>query len=962
MSENEQQLFAEEKAAPVADTEDKRLFLLDAYALIYRAYFSFIRAPRVNSKGFNTSAAFGFTTTLLDLIKREKPTHLAVVFDTAAPTERHISHVEYKANREEMPDDIRSNVPYIRRIIEAMNIPVLESDGYEADDVIGTLAKKAEAEGYITYMVTPDKDFGQLVTDRIIMYKPGRGGEPPEKLGPKEICERWGLQTTDQVKDILGLMGDAVDNIPGIPGIGEKTAMKLVQQFGSLEGVIANVDKLKGKQQENVIAFAEQGLKSKQLATIIIDAPVELDHDALHLDAPDAVKVLEVFSELEFKNLTSRVLGGDQNTGKEGKGDKEVKRSASSPSKGQVDLFGASVDEEGNVELKEFANIDTVPHRYFLVEGNESLYMLAAQLKKQPRFCFDTETTGTDERTAELVGLAFSWKAHEAHYVPVPADRTGAQRIVDIFKPMIENETIGKVAQNAKYDIRVLANYGVEVKGPLFDTMVAHYLLKPDQQKHGMDYLSESYLGYRPVSIETLIGEKGRGKVQRSMRDADINAVKEYSAEDADITWQLSEKFAPLLDTDEVTPLFNDVEMPLVHVLAAMETEGIRIDIPALKQFSEELGTDILRLQDEIHKACGVPFNIDSPKQLGDVLFETLKLGGDKIKKTAKTGQYQTSEDILQELSNAHPAVPLILDYRSLRKLKGTYVDTLPEAADPTTHRVHTSYLQTVAATGRLASNDPNLQNIPIRTEKGREIRKAFVPRNADFQLLSADYSQIELRIIAHMSGDHNMQEAFRNGLDIHAATAAKVFNVDIAAVSREQRSRAKAVNFGIAYGQGAFGLSQNLGIPRAEAKQIIDDYFAQFPGVRNYMDEMIGYCRTNGYIKTLMGRRRYLPDITSANNTVRAQAERIAINAPMQGTAADIIKVAMVSIQRELKQRRMKSKLLLQVHDELVFDAHNEETDDLKVLVRERMEGAIVLAVPLVVDMGLGKNWLSAH
>ncbi len=935
--------------------QDKRLFLLDAFALIYRAYFSFIRAPRVNSKGFNTSAAFGFTTTLLDLIKREKPTHIAVVFDTAAPTERHETLLDYKANREEMPDDIRTNLPYIRRIIESMNIPILESDGYEADDVIGTLAKKAEAEGYTTFMVTPDKDFGQLVTDKIIMYKPGRGGDPPEKLGPAEICARWGLQTTDQVKDILGLMGDAVDNIPGIPGIGEKTAMKLVQQFGSLEGVIDNADKLKGKQQENVIAFAEQGRMSKMLATININAPVELDHDALHLDPPDKDKVLEVFSELEFRNLTGRVLGGDVNGNTEAQPEKKGK---SQPASAQVDLFGSSVNEDGTVELSEMSTIDTVDHRYFLADSNEAMYMLAAQLKKQPRFCFDTETTGTDERTAELVGLAFSWKAHEGHYVPVPADRTEAQRIVDIFRPILENESIGKVAQNAKYDIRILANYGVEVKGQLFDTMVAHYLLKPDQ-RHGMDYLSETYLGYRPVSIETLIGPKG--KTQNSMRDADVNAVKEYSAEDADVTWQLHEKFQPLLEEDGITQLFNDVEMPLVSVLADMETEGIRIDIPALRAFSEELGVDILRLQEEIHKACGVTFNIDSPKQLGDVLFETLKLGGDKIKKT-KTGQYQTSEDILQEMSNAHPVIPLMLDYRSLRKLKGTYVDTLPEAADKVTGRVHTNYLQTVAATGRLASNDPNLQNIPIRTEKGREIRKAFVPRDENYQLLSADYSQIELRIIAHMSGDKNMQEAFRQGLDIHAATAAKVFNVDIATVTREQRSRAKAVNFGIAYGQGAFGLSQNLGIPRAEAKAIIDDYFAQFPGVRSYMDEMIGFCRANGYIKTLMGRRRYLPDIISGNNTVRAQAERIAINAPMQGTAADIIKVAMVRIHDELKRKRMRSKLLLQVHDELVFDAHNDEADELLPLVKDLMEGAMQLDAPLLVDIHLGKNWLEAH
>lgn len=941
--------------------DDRRLFLLDAFALIYRAYFSFIRAPRVNSKGFNTSAAFGFTTTLLDLIKRERPTHLAVVFDTAAPTERHETLLDYKANREEMPDDIRSNVPYIRRIIEAMNIPVLESDGYEADDVIGTLAKKAEAEGYVTFMVTPDKDFGQLVTERIIMYKPGRGGDPPEKLGPKEICDRWGLERTEQVKDILGLMGDAVDNIPGIPGIGEKTAMKLVQQFGSLEGVIENVEQLKGKQKENVIQFAEQGRLSKMLATINIAAPVELDHEALHLDPPDKDKVMEVFSELEFKTLVNRVLGVVSDTASTTEKASGRSRGAARPS-AQVDLFGTAVDDEGNVELKELANIDTVPHRYFLARTNEDLYMLAAQLKKLEGFCFDTETTGTDERTAELVGLAFSWRAHEGHYVPVPADPEAAQRVVNIFKPLFESTTIRKVAQNAKYDVRILQRYGVEVNGPLFDTMVAHFLLKPDQQKHGMDYLSETYLSYRPVSIETLIGEKGRGKVQKSMRDVELDAVKEYSAEDADVTWQLSEKFAPLLLADEVDALFRDVEMPLVQVLADMETEGIRIDIPALNLFSEELGTDLVRLQEAIHQASGVPFNIDSPKQLGDVLFETLKLGGDKVKKTAKTGQYQTSEDILQELSNTHPVIPLILDYRSLRKLKGTYVDTLPEAADPVTHRVHTSYLQTVAATGRLASNDPNLQNIPIRTEKGREIRKAFVPRDEEFLLLSADYSQIELRIIAHMSGDRNMQEAFRHGLDIHAATAAKVFNVDIAAVSREQRSRAKAVNFGIAYGQGAFGLSQNLGIPRSEAKQIIDDYFEQFPGVRHYMDEMIGFCRTHGYIKTLMGRRRYLPDITSANNTVRAQAERIAINAPMQGTAADIIKVAMVNIHRDLRAADMRSKLLLQVHDELVFDVHRTEVEELKRVVRDRMQGAMELAVPLVVDMGVGKNWLEAH
>ncbi|MDX9750187.1 MAG: DNA polymerase I [Flavobacteriales bacterium] len=948
--------------------EDKRLFLLDAYALIYRAYFSFIRNPRINGQGLNTSAAFGFTLALLDLIKREKPTHIAVVFDTAAPTSRHEELTEYKANRQETPDDIRSNLPYIRRIVEAFNIPILESDGYEADDVIGTLAKQAEQQSFTTYMVTPDKDFGQLVTDKVLMYKPGRAGSPPEVLGPAEICARWGLERTDQVRDILGLMGDAVDNIPGIPGVGEKTAMKLVQQYGSLEAVLDNAAHIKGKLGEKIAANREAGIMSKRLATIITDAPVELDHAALHLDPPDTPKITEVFSELEFRTLIKQVLGGGTEADAPAArpayrtGRRRAPALPTGQAGAQPELFGTHVNADGEVELRHMGTIDTVPHRYHMARTSADMHMLAARLKKQPRFCFDTETTGIDERTAELVGLAFSWKAHEGHYVPVPADPAEAQRVVDIFKPVLENEAIGKVAQNAKYDLRVLQRYGVRVQGPLFDTMVAHFLLKPDVQKHGMDFLSETHLNYRPMAISALIGEKGRGKVQKTMREVDVELVKDYAAEDADVTWQLHEKLGPLLRADEVHDLFADVEMPLVQVLADMESEGIRLDIEALRQFGEELGNDLVRLQDEIHRACGVPFNIDSPKQLGDVLFETLKLGGDKVKKTAKTGQYQTSEDILQELAQAHPAIPLILDYRSLRKLKGTYVDTLPQAADPVTHRVHTTYLQTVAATGRLASNNPNLQNIPIRTEKGREIRKAFVPRDADHLLLSADYSQIELRVIAHMSGDENMRAAFRQGLDIHAATAAKVFNTDIAEVTREQRSRAKAVNFGIAYGQGAFGLGQTLGIPRGEAKRIIDDYFAQFPGVRNYMDEMIGFCRTHGYIKTLLGRRRYLPDITSGNNTVRAQAERIAINAPMQGTAADIIKVAMVRIHRGLHDQGLRSKLLLQVHDELVLDVQRSEADAVQRLVRAEMEGAMALEVPLVVDMELGKNWLEAH
>lgn len=939
-------------------SHDKRLFLLDAYALIYRAYFSFIRAPRVNSQRMNTSAAFGFTLTLLDLIKREKPTHIAVVFDTAAPTERHLTHVEYKANRQEMPDDIRSNVPYIRRIIEAFNIPVIESDGYEADDVIGTLAKKAEKEGYTTYMVTPDKDFGQLVTDRILMYKPGRSGAPPELLGPKEICARWDLDNTDQVRDILGLMGDAVDNIPGIPGIGEKTAMKLVKQFGSLEGVIDGAEQLKGKQKENVLAFAEQGRKSKALATIIVDAPVDVDHSALHLDPPDEEKIKEVFSELEFRSLLKAVLGEEAQL--EATPAAPAVRKKAAVNADQISMFGSEGGEsgEGGEGSAAMADLSTTPHEYFIADTPEKQMALAKELASLNKFCFDTETDDLSLQKAELVGLSFSWKKHEGWYVPVPEGKEEAQVVVERFRSVMEDRNITKVAQNLKYDILVLERYGISVQGPQFDTMLAHFLLESDL-RHGMDYMAETLLHYRPKPITDLIGPKG--KAQKNMRAVPVELAAEYAAEDADITWQLHELLAPRLKEQEQEKLFNEVEMPLVRVLADMEREGIRLDVDALNSFSKELGEDILSLQDKIIAACGVSFNIDSPKQLGDVLFETLKLGGEKPKKT-KTGQYQTSEDILSLIAHEHAAIPLILDYRSLRKLKGTYVDTLPLAVDPADGRVHTNYRQAVAATGRLSSDEPNLQNIPIRTEKGREIRKAFVPRDENFGLLSADYSQIELRIIAHMSGDPNMQEAFRQGLDIHAATAAKVFNTAIGEVTRDQRSRAKAVNFGIAYGQGAFGLSQNLGIPRGEAQGIIDGYFAEFPGVKGYMDEMIGFCREHGYVQTLMGRRRYLPDITSGNNTVRAAAERVAINAPMQGTAADIIKVAMIQIHSRMQAEGMKSKLLLQVHDELVFDCHKAEENELMALVKELMEGALPLTVPLVVDMRVGKNWLEAH
>ena len=943
-----------------ADEEDKRLFLLDAFALVYRAYFSFIRAPRINSQRLNTSAAFGFTLTLLDLIKREKPTHIAVVFDTAAPTERHEMLADYKANRQEMPDDIRSNLPYIRRIIKAFNIPIIESDGYEADDVIGTLAGLAGKEGFTTYMVTPDKDFGQLVTDRVLMYKPGRSGAPPEVLGPKEICARWGLERTDQVRDILGLMGDAVDNIPGIPGIGEKTAMKLVQQFGSLEGVIEGSAQLKGKQKENVIAFAEQGRMSKALATIITDAPVELDHKALHLDPPDEEKVREVFSELEFRSLLKTVLG--DGTQPDAVPPPPEGRKKVTP-KHQIDMFGELGAGEGTTgagatEVHPMGDLSTVPHDYRIASTPEEQNALAKTLAGLEKFCFDTETDDLDLQKAGLVGLSFCWKAHEGWYVPVPADNEKAQAVAERFKAVLENKAITKVAQNLKYDMLVMERYGIRVQGPQFDTMLAHFLLESDL-RHGMDYMAETMLRYRPKPITELIGPKGKG--QRTMREVPVEEAAEYAAEDADITWQLHQLLLPRLKEMDQEKLFQEVEMPLVRVLADMEREGIRLDVDALNAFSKELGDALIELQDKIIAACGVRFNIDSPKQLGDVLFETLKLGGDKPKKT-RTGQYQTSEDVLSAMAHEHRVIPLILDYRSLRKLKGTYVDTLPLAVDPADGRVHTNYRQAVASTGRLSSDEPNLQNIPIRTEKGREIRKAFVPRNDSYGLLSADYSQIELRIIAHMSGDRNMQEAFRQGLDIHAATAAKVFNTPINEVTREQRSRAKAVNFGIAYGQGAFGLGQNLGIPRTEAQAIIDGYFAEFPGVKGYMDEMIGFCREHGYVQTMMGRRRYLPDVLSGNNTVRAAAERVAINAPMQGTAADIIKVAMIAIHARLEKEKMKSKLLLQVHDELVFDCKLEEQAELMAMVKELMEGALPLAVPLVVDMRVGKNWLEAH
>lgn len=923
--------------------EDKRLFLLDAYALIYRAYYSFISNPRISSKGQNTSAIFGFTNTLFELLQKENPTHIAVVFDPPGEESFRLEQFSgYKANRDATPEDISNAVPYIKSILDGFRIPTLEVPGYEADDVIGTLAKKAARQGYTVYMMTPDKDYGQLVEDRIFMYKPGRQGSGVEIMGVKEVCDRYGIERPEQVIDLLGLMGDSVDNIPGIPGVGEKTAIRFIQQYGSVEGLYEHVDELTGKIKEKVVDGKEKALMSKMLATIITDAPVELDEEALTREEPNKEHLVNVFTELEFKGLAKRILG------------EEI--AVTRDTTGQLDLFGEA-SAEVTATIAGIQTIDDVAHEYLLADTAEKRASLIATLAGLPSFCFDTETTGIDPLQAELVGMSFAYEKGKAYYVPIPADQQEARKIVQEFKAVFENPETEKVGQNMKYDMEVLHQYGITVNGFLYDTMIAHYLLHPDM-KHSMDEMSEYYLSYRPVSIETLIGPKG--KKQTSMRDAPLEKIKEYAAEDADITLQLKSALDNELNKDHLVKLFRDIESPLIPVLTEMEVEGVRLDTDALKVMSKELDQETLELQDKIHQLAGVDFNIDSPKQLGEVLFDHLRID-EKAKKT-KSGQYETREDTLQKLVAKHDIIPLILDYRSLRKLKSTYVDSLPEMVNPRTGRVHTNYMQTVAATGRLSSNNPNLQNIPIRTERGREIRKAFIPRSEDHVILSADYSQVELRIIAAISGDKGMQEAFRQGLDIHTATAAKVFGVDISEVTREQRSKAKAVNFGIAYGQGAFGLSQNLNISRTEAKEIIDNYFAQFPGLMQYKETSIEQARQKGYAETLLGRRRYLPDINSQNHVVRSGAERNAINAPIQGSAADIIKLAMINIHRVFKKEMFRSKMILQVHDELVFDAHVDEVETITPIIRHEMENAHRIAVPLVVDINSGKNWLEAH
>jgi DNA polymerase-1 len=931
---------------------DKKLFLLDAYALIYRAYFAFAKNPRVNSKGQNTSAAFGFTNVLIDVIKNEKPTHLAVVFDPPGGSTHRIADFEaYKAHREEMPEDIRSMIKPIKQIVEAFNVPILELAGYEADDVIGTLAKIAERKGYTTYMMTPDKDYGQLVSENIFMFKPGRGGNPPEIMGVKEVCEKFEVNDPMQVIDILGLWGDAADNIPGIPGIGEKTAKALIQKYGSMEGIFANVEDLKGKQKENVINFQEQGIISKKLATIIVDLDVEFNEEHLIMCDVDTEKVKDIFTELEFRNLARRVIGEEIVV--------TAHPSSNSGESAQLDLFGmqSMLVEQDPTPTADYKTIATEKPSYHLITQPEERKELLELLLKQSQVCFDTETTDIDALHADLVGMSFSYKAREAFYVAVPADFNEAKSIVEEFLPFFSSTSVEKIAHNIKYDLKVLNRYGISVAAPTFDTMVAHYLINPES-KQGMDFLAEFYLKYQPISIETLIGKKGKG--QGNMRDLKPEEISDYACEDADITFQLKQLFEPEIQKEHLKELFYEMEMPLVEVLKDMEQEGIAIDVAGLKDYSKQMEITLAELEKNIKAEAGMDFNVDSPKQLGDILFDVLKISS-KAKKT-KTGQYATSEDILQKHEKDHPIIPMILEYRQLRKLKSTYVDPLPTMTDRIDGRIHTNYMQTVTATGRLSSNNPNLQNIPIRTDKGKEIRKAFIPRNEEYTLMAADYSQIELRIIAALSKDSNMIEAFSSGQDIHKATAAKVFNVSLEEVTRDQRSAAKAVNFGIIYGQSAFGLAQNLNISRTEAKSIIDAYFEQYSTIKTYMDGAVSQARDKGYVETIMQRRRYLPDINSANAVVRGFAERNAVNAPIQGSAADIIKMAMVSVYRAMKQQPLKSKMILQVHDELVFDVHKSEMDLMKKLVEEAMEHAVKLVVPMEVELQFGENWLDAH
>jgi DNA polymerase-1 len=944
----------------MSQTQAHKLFLLDAMALIYRAHFAFSKNPRINSKGLNTGVMLGFTNTLLEVLEKEKPSHIAVAFDTKAPTFRHIQYTPYKANRLEQPEDITVSIPWVKEIIRAFNIPVLELDGFEADDVIGTIAKKAEKELFTVYMMTPDKDYGQLVDDHIFLYKPAFMGNGVDVMGPKQICEKWDIEHVDQVRDILGLMGDAVDNIPGIPGIGEKTAVKLLKEFGTVEGVVANADQLKGKQRENVENFGPQGILSKELATIKIDVPVDFDEVALRVEGIDEEKLRSIFSELEFRTLANRLF-------KEGSA---KKASAAPPVPAQMDLFGAPAprtnsfvaeeEQEEEVSISEPIVLDTIhsnAHNYHKIKGKAAIQELVEYLLLQKEICFDTETTSLDAMNAELVGLSFSYVEGEAYYIPLEADQNEAKEVLELLRPVFENESILKIGQNIKYDLLVLKNYGIEVKGTLYDTLLAHYLIEPEG-KHGMDWLAQQYLQYKPVSITELIGKKGKG--QGNMRDVDEDEVTAYASEDADITLRLKGKLDPILLSNGLKKLVEEVENPLIPVLTDMEFEGVRIDTGSLAELSVTLEQESKEIEKRVYELAGVRFNLASPKQLGEVLFEKLKLDP-KAKKT-KTGQYATGEEILSKLADEHEIAQAILEHRQMVKLKSTYVDALPTMINSKTGRIHTTYNQFVAATGRLSSINPNLQNIPIRTARGREIRKAFVPRDENYVLLSADYSQIELRLMAAFSQDESMLEAFRTGRDIHATTAAKIFKVPLEEVTTDMRRKAKTANFGIIYGISAFGLAQRLSIPRGEAKEIIDAYFTEFPAVKQYMDGAIEKARTQEYVETILGRRRYLRDINSRNMTMRGFAERNAINAPLQGSAADLIKVAMIHVQAWMKSKNLKSKLILQVHDELVFDAHKDEVELLKKEIPGLMSNAIPLPVPIEVEVGVGTDWLQAH
>ncbi|MDN3687877.1 DNA polymerase I [Cyclobacterium jeungdonense] len=929
----------------------KKLFLLDAMALIYRAHFAFSKNPRINSKGLNTGVMLGFTNTLLEVLEKEKPSHIAVVFDTHAPTFRHVQFEAYKANRQEQPEDIEVAIPWVKQIVQAFNIPTLELDGFEADDIIGTLAKKAERTSFTVYMMTPDKDFGQLVEDHIYLYKPAFMGNAVDVMGPKEICEKWDIENVDQVRDMLGLMGDAVDNIPGIPGIGAKTAVKLLKQFGSIEELIKNTDQLKGKQKENVENFAEQGLLSKELATIMQEVPLEFDEKALTYEPPNEDKLKALFAELEFRTLTKRVFG-------------EAIKKPNIKVNEQLGLFtGNDVEETEEdpappVEVPDYLHtIFTRSHNYHQVSGEEAIGELVRYLLLQNEICFDTETTSINPNEAELVGISFAYLPGEAYYIPFPEDKDTVTNYLDILKPVFSSEDILKIGQNIKYDILVLMNYGIEVRGKLYDTMLAHYLIEPEG-KHSMDWMAEQYLRYKPVSIESLIGKKGKN--QGNMRDVDPEVVVDYAAEDADITLLLKKELDPLIKENKLEKLLHEVENPLIEVLAAMEFEGVKIDTESLKEMSGELETESRLIEKKVYELAGEQFNLSSPKQLGEILFVKLQLDP-KAKKT-KTGQYATGEEVLSKLAIEHEIAQAILDFRQLVKLKSTYVDALPGLINPKTGRIHTTYNQFVAATGRLSSINPNLQNIPIRTERGREIRKAFVPRDEDHLILAADYSQIELRIMAAFSEDESMIGAFKEGRDIHATTAAKIFQVPLDQVTGDMRRKAKTANFGIIYGISPFGLSQRLKIPRSEAKEIIDAYFKEFPAVKAYMDESIEKARKNEFVETILGRRRYLRDINSRNATMRGFAERNAINAPIQGSAADMIKVAMIQVHEWMVKQKLKSKMILQVHDELVFDAHKDEVALLEKEIPKLMSGAIQLAVPLEVEVGMGTNWLEAH